>query len=41
MNAVLGKVTIMRVGKEGKDATEAFYNREPRVRRQGLFPKRT
>jgi hypothetical protein len=25
----------MRVDKEGKDATEALYNRGPKVRRQG------
>jgi hypothetical protein len=28
LNALLRKVTIMRVDKEGGDATEAFYNRE-------------
>ncbi len=28
LNALLRKVTIIRVDKEGGDATEAFYNRE-------------
>ena len=28
LNALLRKVTIIRVDREGGDATEAFYNRE-------------
>jgi hypothetical protein len=28
LNALLLKVTIIRVDKEGGDVTEAFYNRE-------------
>jgi hypothetical protein len=32
LNAALRKVKIIRVGKGGRDATKAFYDREPAAR---------